>query len=154
VAYVRPRRPRVDGRVPAADDAGDVAVAIEMRGLASVPMGQQARRGHLRSRIDRVLPRREAPHDAEPPCPGEGLNARGVRRPLEREVGGDKRAASLIDKRHEASQETRRYSKGKAETAADGQILVQGVLESAHSSPPDPGQGRAREDRLARSTFA
>ena len=94
----------------------------------------------------------ETAHDRQPFRPPGRMGVGRPLRPVEGEAEGDEPRVVSLEVADEVRQQRGRALELEAQGAADLEILVDGVAQGAHATPP--GQGCASSRNATRSTLA
>src|ERR1700722_8925710 len=114
----------------------DLLIGIKVRPSPLGLEGQQARRRNLRARIARASIARELAHVTEATRPMGGLGVLGNLRPPQCQGLRDIRGAAMFHERGELRQRPTGIVHLEAETAAQGQILLNRLTKCVHRTPP------------------
>ena len=130
----------------------DFCLAVQVGHGPAVAAGQQAHRGDLGGRIERLQVAGEA---ADHPQPGRVPGRQGVfgqGGPGQGQPGSDGDGAGCLHEGGKIVQQPAVVFQLVSQRPAHGQVVVDGLADAGHAAPP--GHGRARPRSAARSTFA
>ena len=74
-----------------------------------------------------------------------GLDMAGLRCPTHSPVGGDERVPVLVEELDKLGQQGTGLGQLEAQRLTQGQVVIKGVTEWAHASPPGHGKASARK---------